>query len=172
MPGVDYIFIRYGLNDRAKVKNFTDEFPKHFHELIARLRKDHPSALLIPMTVIPFSGEEASKEINDLVRQVAIKEQLAVFDIYPRYAAELKMGHNMLNYRRYPLAKVPQKYHKLVKPFVRGSSVIVMANELDAIIGHLPGWYSDRHPNLAGYNVIADETAKYLAKLLRDKRVK
>lgn len=47
-----------------------------------------------------------------------------------------------------------------------------MANELDAIIGHLPGWYSDRHPNLAGYNVIADETAKYLAKLLRDKRVK
>jgi hypothetical protein len=27
-------------------------------------------------------------------------------------------------------------------------------------------------PNLAGYNVIADETAKYLAKLLRDKRVK
>lgn len=34
----------------------------------------------------------------------------------------------------------------------------------------LPGWTGDRHPNLAGYNVIADETAKYLAKLLREKK--
>lgn len=167
LPGIDYIFIRYGLNDRARVKNFPAEFPKHFHELIARLRKDHPKALLIPMTVIPFADAEASKEINDLVRQVAEKEKLAVFDIYPRYAAELKNGHNMLNYRRYPLSKVPQKYHALVKPYVHRDSVIVMANELDGILGHLPGWYGDRHPNLAGYNVIADETARYLAKLLR-----
>jgi lysophospholipase L1-like esterase len=122
------------------------------------------------MTVIPFANEEASTEINDLVRQVAEKEKLAVFDIYPRYAAELKKGHNMLNYRRYPLEKVPAKYHSLVKPFVGGPSVLVMANELDPILGHLPGWYSDRHPNLAGYNVIADETARYLAKLLRERR--
>jgi hypothetical protein len=78
----------------------------------------------------------------------------------------------MLNYRRYPLAKVPEQYHALVKPFVNGSSVEVMANELDPILGHLPGWYGDRHPNLAGYNVIADETAKYLAKLLREKKTK
>jgi lysophospholipase L1-like esterase len=166
LPGVDYIFIRYGLNDRARVDGFATEFPKHFHELIDRLRKDHPSALLIPMTVIPFANEEVSLEINDLVRQVAEKEKLDVFDIYPRYAAELKKGQNMLNYRRYPLAKVPTKYHALVQPFVRGPSVLAMANELDPILGDLPGWYGDRHPNLAGYNVIADETARYLAKLL------
>jgi len=104
------------------------------------------------------------------VRQVAKKEKLDVFDIYPRYAAELKKGHNMFNYRRYPLAKVPTKYHALVKPFVHGSSVVVMANELDPILGDLPGWYGDRHPNLAGYNVIADETAVYLAKLLRQRK--
>ncbi|MEO2027317.1 MAG: SGNH/GDSL hydrolase family protein [Fuerstiella sp.] len=169
LPGVDYVFIRYGLNDRARVKNFTSEFPTHFHELIDRLRKDHPDASLIPMTVIPFANEEASQEINDLVRQVAEQEQLPVFDIYPRYAAELKKGHNMLNYRRYPLGNVPQKYHEFVKPFVHGDRVVVMANELDPILGHLPGWYSDRHPNLAGYNVIADETAKYLVRLLREK---
>ncbi len=47
-----------------------------------------------------------------------------------------------------------------------------MANELDPILGHLLGWYGDRHPNLAGYNVIADETAKYLAKLLRENKAK
>ncbi|MFT5094965.1 MAG: lysophospholipase L1-like esterase, partial [Porticoccaceae bacterium] len=39
----------------------------------------------------------------------------------------------------------------------------------DGILGHLPGWFSDRHPNLAGYNVIADETAKYLAPLIRER---
>lgn len=170
LPGLDFIFIRYGLNDRARRENFTENFPKDFHELIARLRKDHPKARIIPMTVIPFSGKEASKEINDLVRRVAKKEKLPVFDIYPRYAAELKKGHNMLNYRRYPVEKVPAKYLPLVKPYVHGGRVVVMDNELDGILGHLPGWTSDRHPNLAGYNVIADETAKYLGKLLREKK--
>lgn len=170
LPGLDYIFIRYGLNDRARREDFTVNFPKDFHELLARLRQDHPQALLVPMTVIPFSDEEASKEINDLVLEVAQSEKLAVFDIYPRYAAELEKGFNMLNYRRYPLANVPEKFHDLVKPFVNGSGVEVMANELDPILGHLPGWYGDRHPNLAGYNVIADETAKYLAKLMRDEK--
>jgi lysophospholipase L1-like esterase len=172
LPGLDYIFIRYGLNDRGRRKNFIVNFPKDFYELLARLRKDHPKALLIPMTVIPFSGEEASKLINDLVFEVGKKEKLEVFDIYPRYIAELKKGPNMLNYRRYPLAKIPEIYHPLVKPFVKGPSVVVMANELDPILGHLPGWTSDRHPNLAGYNVIADETAKYLAKILRKKKAK
>ncbi len=167
LPGLDYIFIRYGLNDRAKRENFTENFPQDFHELLQRLRDDHPHARLIPMTVIPFANEAVSTEINDLVRGVAQQEKLAVFDIYPRYAAELNNGPNMLNYRRYPLAKVPPQHHELVKPFVRGGSVVVMANELDPILGHLPGWYGDRHPNLAGYNVIADETAKYLAELLR-----
>ncbi|QDT40023.1 GDSL-like Lipase/Acylhydrolase [Gimesia alba] len=170
LPGVDYVFIRYGLNDRAKRENFTENFPKDFHELLARLRKDHPNAVLVPMTVIPFANEEVSKEINDLVFQVAKEENLEVFDIYPRYAAELKKGFNMLNYRRYPVEKVPEKYQDLVKPFIMGGRVVVMANELDPILGDLPGWYSDRHPNLAGYNVIADETAKYLANKMRKQK--
>ena len=46
-----------------------------------------------------------------------------------------------------------------------------MGNELDGILGHLPGWTGDRHPNLAGYNVIADETAKYLTPMLRGVKV-
>jgi len=170
LPGLDYIFIRYGLNDRARREDFTVNFPKDCHELLARLRQDHPQARLIPMTVIPFADEEVSKEINDLILEIARDEDLPVFDIYPRYAAELKKGPNMLNYRRYPLEKVPEQYHNLVKPFVHSSRVEVMANELDPILGHLPGWCSDRHPNLAGYNVIADETAKYLAKRLREKK--
>jgi lysophospholipase L1-like esterase len=172
LPGLDYIFIRYGLNDRGKRENFAENFPADFRELLALLRKDHPNALLIPMTVIPYSDEEASQLINKLVLDVASSENLAVFDIYPRYAAELVKGPNMLNYRRYPLANVPEQFHELVKPFASGGTVELMDNELDAILGHLPNWYSDRHPNLAGYNVIADETAKYLTKLLREKKAK
>ena len=64
LPGLDYIFIRYGINDRARLKDFSVNFVKDFHELIARLGKDHPKALLIPMTVTPFSNEETSKEIE------------------------------------------------------------------------------------------------------------
>ena len=169
LPGIDYIFIRYGLNDRAKIENFPENFPKDFHELIAVLRKDHPNAVIIPMTVIPFSNEEASKEINDLVFQVARDEKLEVFDIYPRYAAELEKGFNMLNYRRYPLEKIPEEYREWMskRAFGNPGSVEIMGNEFDALFGHLPGWFGDRHPNLAGYNVIADETAKYLAPILR-----
>ena len=49
---------------------------------------------------------------------------------------------------------------------------IVLAGFGRADERHLPGWYGDRHPNLAGYNAIADETAKYLAKLLREEKAK
>jgi hypothetical protein len=34
----------------------------------------------------------------------------------------------------------------------------------------VPGWFADRHPNLAGYHVIGDEAAKFLAPLIRARR--
>lgn len=168
LPGLDYIFIRYGINDFGRSKNFPEDFPKDFKELIARLRQDHPSAVLIPTTVIPYGDAGRAKQINDLVKQVAEEGKLPLFDLYPRYDAELKLqGPNMLNYRRYPLTQIPEKYREFVKPFVNGASVEVIDNRLDAHFGNLPGWYGDRHPNLAGYNVIGDETAKYLAPIIR-----
>ncbi len=180
LPGLDYILVRYGLNDVAKRENFDANFPKDFQELIARLRKDHPAATIIPMTVIPMAfkpeGEDtASKRINDLVCRVASEEKLPIFDIYPRYYQELKKGPNMLNYRRFPLAKIPEKYREFVKPFVmegKDPRVVVLDNRLDAHFGHLPGWFDDRHPNLAGYHVIGDETAKFLAPMIRAKHSK
>lgn len=192
LPGVDYVFIRYGPNDVSKRDNFDVNYPQDFRELIARLRRDHPAATLIPMTAIPLNADlEAdapkAKRMNDLVRQVAADEELTLFDIYPRYAQEQAKGPNMLNYRRFPLGKVPEKYHEFVKPFVTpgremktpppdaataerlGPMVVVLDNRLDAHFGELPGWFGDRHPNLAGYHVIGDETAKFLAPLIRTK---
>ena len=167
IPGIDYIFIRYGINDNSRRENFAENFPKDYHELITRLHEDQPQAKVIIMTVIPFANEEVSQRINALNEKVAKDENLPLFDIYPRYAAELIKGPDMLNYRRFPVGKVPGQFQALVKPYVRNGAVVVMDNELDAVLGMLPGWAGDRHPNLAGYNVIADETAKYLAPILR-----
>ena len=192
LPGVDYVFIRYGPNDVAKRDDFDNNYPKDFRELIARLRHDHPAATLIPMTAIPLNTDldadaPNAKRMNDLVRQVAAEEKLTLFDIYPRYAQEQAKGPNMLNYRRFPLGKIPAKFHDFVKPFVmpgrnppgvqadpaiaerNGPMVVVLDNRLDAHFGDLPGWFGDRHPNLAGYHVIGDETAKFLAPLIRTK---
>jgi lysophospholipase L1-like esterase/nicotinamidase-related amidase len=169
-PALDYIFIRYGLNDHSKRENFETNFPKDFHELLARLRRDHPGAMLIPTTVIPWANEPMCTKINGLVRQVAAEEKLTLFDIYPRYDAELKRGPDMLNYRRFPLAKIPENLRAFATPYVtpgKDPTVIVLDNRLDGIFGKVPGWFGDRHPNLAGYNVIADETVKFLAPIIR-----
>ena len=103
---------------------------------------------------------------------MAAEEKLTCFDLYPRYAAEQAKGPNMLNYRRFPLAKIPAKLHDLAKPYVDGQKgrdpyVVVLDNRLDAHFGNLEGWFGDRHPNLAGYRVIADETVKFLVPIMR-----
>lgn len=171
LPGIDYIFIRYGLNDYGRRMDFATNFGPDIQGLIGRLRKDHPQAKIILMSVIPYFDEARSEEVNKIVKQVAEQEQLPYFDIYPPYAKALQeQGANSLNYRRYPVDKVPEKYKELIKQYVRGDRVVVMDNELDAVLGHLPGWYGDRHPNLAGYNVIAVETVKYLGEVLRAKK--
>jgi lysophospholipase L1-like esterase/nicotinamidase-related amidase len=169
-PSADIIYIRYGLNDRSRRKDFSTNFPADFHALIAKLREDHPKATIIPMTVIPYLNPEASTEINEIVRNVAKTENLELFDIFPAYAEELKKGQNMLNYRRYPLARIPVELQPLARPYLRPGNdptVVVQDNRLDALLGHLPGWFADRHPNQAGYHVIARETANHLAQLLK-----
>lgn len=177
LPGVDYIFIRYGLNDIHRREGFDQNFVPDYRELVGRLRKDHPQATLIITTVIPYGDEESSARINALNRQVAELEKLPLFDLYPRYAEELKkQGANSLNYRRFDLEKIPESQRGLVAGYVlkygNKDQVVVMDNQFDAHFASLPGWLGDRHPNLAGYHVIGDETAKYLAKMIREKQGK
>lgn len=173
-PKADYIFIRYGLNDVSKRENFAENFPKDFRELLGRLRRDHPAAHLIAMTTIPYSAVANHSEVNASITKIAHDEKLTFFDIGPRYLAELEKGPNMLNYRRFPLAKVPEALRPLATPYVQPGTdphIIVLDNRLDAFFGGLPGWFGDRHPTLAGYNVIASETAKFLAPLIRKEKI-
>lgn len=170
LPGIDYVFIRYGLNDRGKRAEFATNFTKDFLELIARLQKDFPTATIIPTTIIPYMTPEVDAEINALITKAAAEAKLPLFDVYTRYKAELASGENMLNYRRTALTNIPEQHRTWVQPFVRNGSVVVMDNQLDAHFRSLPGWFGDRHPNLAGYHVIGDETAKYLSKLIKDKK--
>ena len=172
-PQADYIFIRYGINDIAKREKFAENFPKDFHELVERLRMDHPKAMLIAMTVIPYSPMALHADINDAVKKVAADEKLTLFDIAPRYLEELKKAPDGLNYRRFPLAKIPENLRSLATPYIvpgKDPSVVVLDNRLDGIFGHLPGWAGDRHPSLAGYNVIADETANWLSGVMRKRK--
>jgi len=170
LPGIDYVLIRYGLNDLGKREEFSTNFPKDFSELIGRLKKDFPDAAIIPVTIIPYMAPEVDEQINTLIRKVAEDEKLPLFDVYMRYQKELSYGANMLNYRRYPLDKIPEAQREWLKPFVQGGSVVVMDNRLDAHFRDLSGWFGDRHPNLAGYHVIGDETAKFLAPRIRDRK--
>jgi murein tripeptide amidase MpaA len=170
LPAPDYVFIRYGLNDIARREDFTSNFTKDYAELISRLRRDFPRATLVPMTIIPYMTPERDESVNALIRKVADSEHLTLFDVYSRYAAELKHGPNMLNYRRYPLEKIPERHRAWAREFVRDGQVVVMDNRLDAHFRDLPGWFGDRHPNPAGYHVIGDETARFLAKLIREKK--
>src|SRR6476620_9094650 len=86
LPGIDFVLIRYGLNDNARRENFPENFPKDYPELIERLKTDHPKATLIVMTVIPHGNEEMCLRLNKLNAEVAKAEGLPLFDIYPRYA--------------------------------------------------------------------------------------
>jgi lysophospholipase L1-like esterase len=166
---LDFVLVRYGPNDRHRLKDFAHDFPHDYRELIQRLRKDFPHAQIVLMTMLPLMGPKGDAEVNDIVRRVAAEEKLPVCDIHARYAAELKSGPNMLRYRRVPVKQIPERLKSLVEGCVVGDTVVVLDNRLDAHFRDVPGWFRDQHPNLAGYHVIGDASARYLAPLIRQR---
>lgn len=167
---LDFIFVRFGLNDVRHLKDFKSEFPAHLKMLISRLRADHPKAEIVLETVIPYLGEERDNLVNEQVRAVAEAEKLLLLDQYTPYAAELKNGPNMLCWRRLPLEEIPKKCHALIPPEgIKRDAVYVPDNLLDVHLVKVPNWLKDRHPNLAGYQVIGKQLAGYLAPRLRER---
>jgi len=166
---LDFIFVRYGLNDVGRLADFKTEFPANYKKLIARLRVDHLRAEIVLETVIAYLGEEKDRLINDQVRAAAAAEKLSLLDQHAPYAAELKNGPHMLSYRRVALKAIPKQYHALIPPdAIKGETVAIMDNLLDVHLAEVPGWFADHHPNLAGYHVIGKQLAGYLAPRIRD----
>jgi lysophospholipase L1-like esterase len=170
VPRIDVVLVRYGINDRRRRQDFAASFPRDYKALIKRLQADHPACQVVCETIIPYLGEKTDGQINELVHKVAAEAKLPVLDTYARFAAELKHGPNMLTYRRVRLDKVPARFHALLaERALKTSDVVVLDNTLDAHLRDVPGWFADRHPNLAGYHVIGDEAARFLAPLLRQR---
>jgi len=172
---IDYIFVRYGINDSFKRKPVEENFPKDYKNLIAKLRSDFPSAKIILTTIISFfKNEDDSIIINNMVKQLAEEEKLELFDVYPEYKKALKMhGANSMNVRFYPLSDIPEDYKEVAIPYSsyvqwkEKDMVRVLTTELDPIFGNLEGWYNDRHPNPMGYRLLALETINYLLPKLK-----
>ncbi len=184
VSGFDFIFIRYGLNDICELSDFESEFSANYRELISRLRADHLQAEIVLETVIPYAGENpvfrdperTIDTINRQVRAVAAIEELRVLDQHGPYADELRHGPRMLSYRRVGLAAIPVKYHALIppeairrEPPTMGRVVYTFDNLLDVHLAEVPGWFQNRHPNPAGYQVIGAQLADYIGRRLREK---
>lgn len=174
LPGpCDYIFLRFGVNDVRSGTNFPAEFPVQYHQLLARLRNDHPKALLTIETVIPYESADSIAKANEAVRNVAETEKLPLLDIHTRFSRELeRQGAHALTYRYVQWDNVPAGKRSLIPESWRvfeGKSVVILDNTLDAHFRDVPRWFADRHPNLAGYHVIGDELAKYLVPVIRER---
>ncbi|MGY6650262.1 SGNH/GDSL hydrolase family protein [Wenyingzhuangia sp. IMCC45574] len=176
--GVDYIFLRMGINDWFKCKDFNKEYPLQMKALIKQLRKDHPKAILYLATITSFMPPEKCIKVNDQIYKIAKDEKLEVLDIFTPYNNYLKAnGKNSLNVRQCYLSKIPKKYHAWLKPYTyyrkgwgkKPDGYVVKVNDmsLDPVFGHVKGWYFDRHPNSTGYNLIAYETVKFLKERLQ-----
>ncbi|WP_242155520.1 SGNH/GDSL hydrolase family protein [Aestuariivivens sediminis] len=172
---MDYIFVRYGINDSFKRKPVEENFPKDYKNLIAKLRSDFPSAKIILTTIIPFfKNEDDSIIINNMVKQLAEEEKLELFDVYPAYKKALEThGENSMNVRFYPLSDIPEDYKEVALPYSsyvnwkETDMVRILTTELDPVFGNLEGWYDDRHPNPMGYRLLAMETVNYILPRLK-----
>ncbi len=168
---VDYIFVRYGINDWFKCKDREKDFPVDLTALLNRLRKDFPKAKLIPMTIIPFMKQDQTDLMNRMIYEVSGKLELEVFDIYTPYQAHLdKYGQHSLNVRGMHLDSIPKKYHEMLKGNTilyrqKGGSYMRVReddNRLDYLLGGYKEWFHDRHPNLAGYYLMGECIANYI----------
>lgn len=164
---VDIVTVRYGLNDYGKREGFKDNFVGDLSELIGKLRNDFNDPLIYLETVIVYFDGSKSAEVNTLIRQASAKNGVPLIDMYARTAREIERGNTALTYHRVPLERIPQKFHALLPEPWQPGEICVLDNSLDPHLRDVPGWFDDKHPNLAGYHVIASELAQVLEPVIR-----
>ena len=168
-PKADYVTIRYGLNDSRKREDFETNFPLDLKNLIANLREDYPEAKVFLETVIVYFDEERSEKINHLIREVAASESVPLIDMWAKTKAEIDAGNTALTYHRLKREAIPDKFAALLPEPWKEGEICVLDNRLDVHFRDIPGWFADKHPNLAGYHVIGSELARVFSAEIRQR---
>ena len=153
-PDPDYVFIRYGVNDRRR--DGPDAFRQRLVEMCARLRGDFPWVRIVLETGIfvdyprhyEFDRNKVLQPIYDEIRRLGAREGFPVVDIYGRMKHETERGNWDLRVRGYGVVD---------------EDIPVLGAGQDHLWGHDVRWFTNIHPNPAGIAVIADEEARVLA---------
>jgi acyl-CoA thioesterase-1 len=153
-PAPDYVFLRYGVQDRRKYG--VKEFRRRLVEICARLRHDFPWVRIVLETGIyvdypdhyEFDRNAVLQPLYDVIREVGRRDGLPVVDIYERMKRETERGNWDLRARGYGVVD---------------DDIPVLGAGQDHLHGHDVRWFTNIHPNAAGIAVIADEEARVLA---------
>ncbi len=152
-PSPDYIFVRYGINDRKTYG--VDGFHQHLTQLCQRLQADFPQVRLLLETGIyvdypahyEFDRNPLLQPIYDVVRGLGRQLGIPVVDIYERMRRETERGNWDLRVRGYGVVD---------------EEIPVLGAGQDHLHEGDVRWWTNIHPNPAGVAVIADEEAKVL----------
>lgn len=151
LPRPDYVFIRFGVQDRRKYG--VEGFRERLTEICDRLRHDFPAARIVLETGIyvdyplhyEFDRNAVLQPLYDVIREVGQRHKLPVVDIYQRMKRETEQGNWDLRVRGYGVVD---------------EEIPVLGAGLDPLHGHDVRWFTNIHPNPAGIRVIADEEAR------------
>jgi acyl-CoA thioesterase-1 len=149
----DYIFVRYGVNDRRAYG--PDGFHEQLHHLCERLRTDFPYARLLLETGMyvdypahyEWDRNRVLEPIYAIVRDAAQRYGVPVVDIYKRMQHETEKGNWDLRVRGYGVVDDDQP---------------VLGPGQDHLHVGDVRWWTNIHPNPAGMAVIADEEVRVL----------
>lgn len=149
----DYIFVRYGVNDRRAYG--PAGFQEQLLRLCDRLRNDFPHARLILETGIyvdypdhyEWDRNSVLQPIYEIARTTARHYGVPVVDIYERMQRETEAGNWDLRVRGYGV--------------VDDDMPVLGPGQDHLHVGDIR-WWTNIHPNPAGIAVIADEEMRVL----------
>lgn len=153
-PCIDYLLIRYGVNDRRSVG--VDGFQTNLRTLIDRLHSDYPRARILLETGMfvdypthyAWDRNAVVQPIYDAIRSLGAEYMLPIVDLYERMQEETELGNWDLRVRGYGVVD---------------EHIPVLGAGQDHLHPQDVNWFTNIHPNPAGIEVIADEEAKVMA---------